>query len=301
MMRQDPALEKDLATQQTLRTVLGRIERIEAPRSFAISPEMVAAAERSESGIYRIAEAFAPHRKLALAPAIIAGIAALSVALLTLGDIAGVVDQSEARRDESFATSAAIAESGTAGGGAVATMSPGDDSAAAVTEAELDEVVTEKADAAEAPPAPVGTPAPAETVAESALASEPAEAAMTVDSESAAAGASEPEAPSLAAEAPAELEIADSADTDMFIAPDEELARAGGSIDSLENDEATAGDGSTSLSRTADLAYDDEVVGMPSSEADGISLPLWQLQVALAALAVAAIGAWAGLRRIRGE
>jgi hypothetical protein len=28
---------------------------------------------------------------------------------------------------------------------------------------------------------------------------------------------------------------------------------------------------------------------------------LWQLQIALAALAIAAIGAWAGLRRARGE
>ena len=43
----------------------------------------------------------------------------------------------------------------------------------------------------------------------------------------------------------------------------------------------------------------DELKGAGAEAGNGITLPLWQLQVALAALAVAAIGAWAGLTRIR--
>ena len=38
MMRENPSLEKDLATQSALLNVLGRIEKVEAPRSFAIIP-----------------------------------------------------------------------------------------------------------------------------------------------------------------------------------------------------------------------------------------------------------------------
>ncbi|MCH8230053.1 MAG: hypothetical protein IIA53_06965, partial [Chloroflexi bacterium] len=112
MMRDDPALEKDLATQRALLEVLGRLGAVKAPRSFAITPEMVAAAEASESRISRLAELFAPQRKLALAPMVLAGFAALTVALLTIGDITGVVEQSG--RSESFST-AMIAESAPAG------------------------------------------------------------------------------------------------------------------------------------------------------------------------------------------
>ena len=41
--------------------------------------------------------------------------------------------------------------------------------------------------------------------------------------------------------------------------------------------------------------------GATAGAGDGIELPLWQLQIVLAAIALAAIGAWAGLRRVRGE
>ena len=113
MMRDQPALEKDLATQQALLGVLGRIGGIEAHRSFAITPEMVAAAESSRSAVSKLAELFAPQRKLALAPMVVAGFAALAVALLTIGDITGVVEQSGID-DDSFSISAIAAESAAA-------------------------------------------------------------------------------------------------------------------------------------------------------------------------------------------
>jgi len=44
MIRENPALEKDLTTQRSLLNVLDRVDNIEAPRSFVVTSEMVAAA-----------------------------------------------------------------------------------------------------------------------------------------------------------------------------------------------------------------------------------------------------------------
>ena len=60
------------------------------------------------------------------------------------------------------------------------------------------------------------------------------------------------------------------------------------------------GDGASSGALETELAYAEHTTFEPASSNNGISLPLWQLQAALAALAIAAIGAWAGLRRARG-
>ena len=199
MMREDSSLAKDLSTQTALLSVLGRIDQVEAPRSFAISPEMVAAAERSESRLSRFAELFAPQRKLALAPAVITGIAALSVALLTLGDITGVVDQSRSNQSTSISTSA-------------------------VSESAVEVEATER---------------------------------LLPKSEKPAASS-------------AETEQSDS-------------------------------DGSMAIEASPDLAYSEGVLPGMAITNDGISLPLRQLQFALAALALAVVGVWAGLRRARGE
>jgi hypothetical protein len=311
MMRENPALEKDLATQRTLLEVLDRVDTIEAPRSFAVTPEMVAAAERSESGLSRFAELFAPQRKLALAPAVIAGIAALSVALLTLGDITGVVDQDRFSGDD-FVTSAAsaVTEVQVAGDSSVS----GDVIVTVVVEKE---VVTESgrdaspemATAVEEPLATVLVSEAQAPVVEPAT-EESALTAKSVAPESepeASAGAISEEPPSLAAAPPA---LASGADGDEQTANDSaavapEMAEID-SADDLESGIAAI----TTLEYEAGEGADNSAVEGPTSEATagaasdagkGISLPLWQLQVALAALAVAAVGAWAGLRRVRGE
>ena len=327
MMRENPALEKDLSTQQALRSVLGRIEKVEAPRSFAITPEMVAAAEGSESGLSRLAELFAPQRKLALAPAIIAGIAALSVALLTIGDISGVVEQSEARRYETN-SAAAIAESSDDSGAMGAPGQPGNPGAAGapgepassddgsamatvVVAAKGDTVVT-KMDS------PAATAAPAMAAGGSApepemIVEAEAPEAPSSDPEDRAFGSFTAEPPSLAAEAPLEGTADEFVDTAEQAVQDEdaideiELAKSIDRSDSIGgadagSDAGSAG-GATTLEEQPGLAYGQETspqLQSPTSD-DGISLPLWQLQVALAALALAAIGAWAGLRRARGE
>ena len=312
MMRQDSSLEKNLSTQQALKAVLGRIEKPEAPRSFAITPEMVAAAEDSQSGLSRLAAMFGPQQRLALAPAVIAGIAALSVALLTLGDISGVVDQSEARRNESF-SSAAVAESGASGGGSLASSpgNPGNPGAAGSpggsdSQFDMDDSVAllekavQPADSSSGS-APAATAAPAATVEVMAADDQPAlGVAMATPAAATSAGAATSETaeqpPSLAAEAPTAGEAAEPPSTTQMIAP--ELAEE---IDSADGAEAISGDRAAMTDSDAEFAYAEEAVLAPSSTNDGISLPLWQLQVALAALAVAAIGAWAGLRRINDE
>jgi hypothetical protein len=273
MMRTNAALEKDLSTQQALRSVLGRIDSVEAPRSFAISPEMVAAAERSESGISRFIDLFAPQRKLALAPAVIAGIAALSVALLTLGDITGVVDQSGSDQAGSFSTNA------------------DNDSAAVGASIASSSIMEDSADASMAPAAT--------TEMAAALAAKSAgDAAESGDAGTAALSIDAAAAPELAAAG------------DSMLAPEPENIGAD-SIerapppsdfdDSISEDNQLAADSSNALELSPEMPAAQEIVPAPLTPNDGISLPLRQLQFALAALALAAIGAWAGLRRARGE
>ena len=90
-------------------------------------------------------------------------------------------------------------------------------------------------------------------------------------------GSEEPEPPSIMLEAPTN---AMSPDTDVDV---------------------LAGDGSSSIEAEAELAHAQDTTFELVPSNNGISLPLWQLQASLVVLAISAIGAWAGLRRIRGE
>ena len=67
------------------------------------------------------------------------------------------------------------------------------------------------------------------------------------------------------------------------------------------HDADIANDGAAEITEQDIMAYSPTDAAQVPETKDGISLPLWQLQVALAALALAAVGAWAGLRRARGE
>lgn len=272
MMRADASLEKDLSTQQALRSVLGRIDSVEAPRSFAISPEMVAAAERSDSGISRFIDLFAPQRKLALAPAVIAGIAALSVALLTLGDITGVVDQSGSDQAGSFSTSA-VSDSGAADASAPALSIAEDSEDGAMAPA----ATTEMAAAAVAKSA--DDAAQSDDADTSALSMEAA-----VAPESAAAG------DSMLAPEPENI----GADSIERAVPPSDID------DSISEENLITADSGNALDVSPDIPVGQDLVPAPLTPNDGISLPLRQLQFALAALALAAVGAWAGLRRARG-
>ena len=322
MMRRDPALEKNLSTQQGLRDVLSRIERVEAPQSFAVTPEMVAAAERSESGLSRLAELFAPQRRLAMAPAIVAVIAAVGVALLTIGDITGTVDQSGSGGDDSFTAAVAAESAMSSGGGSSADSAPSMEM----------EIVTESASDASSASGFAGAGAVAATavpaMAASAVEPEQASPTATVAQEAAPLAPQESttvteieadtavtEPPSIAAPAPLAKSAAEDTEASSAenAATELELTRSSGSSDSdvstddlvefgvgggISEDAITnSGIGDGVLERAADGAPEDAASGA----GNGISLPLWQLQIALAALAVSAIGAWAGLRRVRGE
>ena len=314
MMRDDPALEKDLATQRAMLGVLGKIGRIEAPRSFAITPEMVAAAEGSQSGISKFAELFAPQRKFAMAPAVLAGFAALTVALLTIGDLAGVIEQS--RGGDSSASAVAV-ESAAA---PAATPAP-----ASVATGGLPESDTASTAPLEAAGAAIAEPettdaaaAPAATSAPPAGAPRALDSGITAGDSSAVGEAQDADAPSsLAAAPPQNLE---SADAKLEIDGDGEVAKRGEVIpEDLEESAAASqlqeaveavpetesiagvGIGADIGEGAGEGAAAGTAKGAATGAGDGIELPLWQLQIALAAIALAAIGAWAGLRRARGE
>lgn len=312
MMRENPGLEKDLGTQRALLEVLRRVEKVEAPRSFTVTPELIARAERSDSALSRVAELFGPQRKLALAPAVIAGIAALSVALLTLGDITGVVDQTSGGDDsasvavvvESAASIGALGIAGETGeSGAPAAGGTSDDST----------FLTEKASqsggaGAAATAAPARATAP-EVVTESAAPGPLVTVIVTEkgDAESSRiAPAGEP--PSLTTEATApvarpEEDVETSAKDGAIVEPaneDTEAFGTGGSIDTAGTADG-AGEGALAGAGALEGVAGGAGSGTAMGAGKGLTLPLRQLQIALAALALAAIGAWAGLRRVRGE
>ena len=328
MVRENPALEKDLTTQRSLLQVLDRVDNIEAPRSFAVTPEMVAAAERSESRLSRLAELFAPQRKLALAPAVIAGITALGVALLTLGDITGVVDQNRLSGEGSFTTTKA-AEIGRQTEGGVSIIER--ESESSVADDVIVTIVVEKqvagdsgsdgsTEMAASTDAPVATAlvseAQAPVVAPESEDSSLAAKAVAPDGEPEADADVIGEQPSSIAAAPPALVVEVDGDSltendipavapeiSELVSPDDLEAGTvttsslgygvGGEIADGAADGAALGAAEGAAAGAAD--------GAASNEGKGISLPLWQLQIALAALAIAAIGAWAGLRRARGE
>ena len=308
MMRENPALEKDFATQRSLLEVLNRVDTIEAPRSFAVTPEMVAAAEKSESLFSGFAELFAPQRKLALAPAVIAGIAALGVALLTLGDITGLVDQNRGSGDD-FVTSAASTQ--------IEVQVAGDSSVSSdviVTVVVEKEVVAESGggespEIAAAGAAPMATQlvteAQAPVIAPASEEAASAAKAFAPDSESEeSADVIGEQAPSLAAAAPAlavEGDGDEQTDSDASaLVP--EMARSESAVDAeAESDTSTTLDYGVGGEVAAESGLGPAAGTTASKAGNGISLPLRQIQVALAALAVATIGVWAGLRRARGE
>ena len=305
MMRENPALEKDLTTQRSLLDVLDRVDNIEAPRSFAVTPEMVAAAERSESRLSRLAELFAPQRKLASAPAVIAGIAALGVALLTIGDITGVVDQNRLGGDDFVTNKASAVREVAVAGDVLVTVVV---EKQIVTESGRD-AVPEMAAAAEAP-LPLATvlvsEAQAPVVAPESEDSSLTAKALAPDGEpETGAGVISEEPPSLPAPGLVAGTYGDEQtqnDTSTAATEIAALERA----NDLESGTVTTaaleyGVGGEIADGAAEGAAAGAAAGAASEARKGISIPLWQLQVALAALAVAAIGAWAGLRRARGE
>jgi len=263
----NPELAKDLSTQQALRELLSCVGTPEAPRSFAITPEMVEAAEGNESSVSRLFELFAPNQKLAWAPAVLAGIAALAVAVLTVGDLAGVVEQSGSR-------------------------SSSDDTAAVFDDGEF--------------------------------------AAFESGGATLAAGAAAPESDSLAAEAPAtaDMEMSQRAPVESA-----ELAPAPMATTGLPKAEVDADQFETEEAPTSSeqlLPYDPVIPGAPAiggaversttesgfgeeaeiaviadtalpdnGDSDGLTLPVRQLQLALAVVAALLVAGWLRLRATR--
>ena len=313
MMRENPGLEKDLGTQRALLEVLQRVEKVEAPRSFTVTPEMIARSERSDSALSRVAELFGPQRKLALAPAVIAGIAALSVAILTLGDITGVVDQTSAGDDS--VSVAVIVESTVSIGTLGITGETGESGAPTAGGTSDDSTFsTEKASQSGGAGAAAAKVAPAQATAPEAVAESAAPAPLVTvivtekgDAESSRiAPVGEP--PSLTTEATApvarpEEDVETSAKDGAIVEPTNEDTEAFGTDGLIDTASTAEGAGEGALADAGALEGVAEGAGSGTAmgAGKGLTLPLRQLQIALAALALAAIVAWAGLRRVRGE
>jgi hypothetical protein len=119
-------------------------------------------------------------------------------------------------------------------------------------------------------------------------------------------GSEEPEPPSIMLVEPTNAMSPDTDDSDstVFRSYDEDSSITQTQLESREFDtdvDVLAGDGSSSIEAEAELAHAQDTTFELVPSNNGISLPLWQLQASLVALAMAAIGAWAGLRRTRGE
>ena len=316
LMRDNTSLERDLYTQKALRSLLGRIEKIESSRSFSVTPEMVAAAEAHDSLLSRVTELFATQRRLALAPAVIGVIATVGVALLTIGDVTGIVDQSSSIPGDSFST-AAILESA-ADGSVSSTGLAGAASNPANADSSADMIITEKgSSAAAATAAPAANSAPAAALAPKLNSdNDSVEVASVIEFPNAelvgpSGGSDESEPPSIMMKAPA-IDLSSDADDLGSIAGSLDdgspiQQTQSGSTTPSDSSEADtdsgilSGDDMSSIAPKDELPYAQNTTFEPVSSNNGISLPLWQLQASLAALAISAIGAWAGLRRSRGE
>ncbi len=291
------------------------VVRVPAPRSFALTPEMVAASD-SPSFTERSGWSLALFR----APAIAAAAAAFVLGLLVIGNIAGILEQERAgdvsvtstagtsflaaQADAETAAQAQPASDGSAAApAAVAPAAPGDSAATAAPASAAAAPLAPPASADAAAPAPVEavdldtSAAPAGDT--SLTAPPPPMEAQAPVMESAIDGVSEDAADAIDradlleaggvaagddAGVPKELEQAPES-TSADVLP----SRSGGGL--LPPDEALTGDdGSTALDfRIASDA--------PVPDDDGVTLPLWQLEVVLGLLVLLLGGAAFAMKR----
>jgi len=160
-------LRADVAGLAETAALLRSVERVPAPRSFALTPEMVQLPD-SPSFSERTGWSLALFR----APAIAAAAAAFALGLLVIGNIAGVLEQDSPRKssDASLAAPLAPADSTSAGMAApapagAAEAADQDDVAAA---GDTGDAAVPAAAAPEAPPAPFTADAPVESAASAA-------------------------------------------------------------------------------------------------------------------------------------
>jgi ferric-dicitrate binding protein FerR (iron transport regulator) len=238
-MAERPGLREELDSLKATVSLLRSIEPVRAPRSFALSHAPVTAPKRAGF-------------RLAMAPAVIAIVAAAGVGMLAVGSLADVVSQSGSSNDAS--ETASFERNG-------------------MSESQIEAQTGFAADTATtSPPLPssTATPVPAGTPALSDGFAPVPEATETVtDSDIFGTGINSIEAPDLS---DAQRNTGDAG-----------LAASTGEDSELKS------------SQELDNAF-----APPASQAngdDGLSLPLWQLEVALAALAGMMAATWAIMRR----
>lgn len=286
------------------------VERVPAPRSFALTPEMVGTSD-SPSFTERTGWSLALFR----APAIAAAAAAFVLGLLVIGNIAGILEQEKSgvfsatsATDTSSLAAQADAETADqaqpASGGSAA--APAEAAPAAPGGAAATAPPASAAAAPAAPPVSAAMPASAEAVdsdtsgdaaGDTSLAAPPPVTEAQAPVTEAGIGAFSEDA--------AAIEQADLLDAGEPVAGDdaglpegleqvpepatEPPPRSGGGL--LPPDELLTGDGD---SRVLDFSIGADA---PDPDDDGFTLPLWQLEAAFGLLALLLGGAAFAMKR----
>jgi len=271
------------------------VVRVPAPRSFALTPEMVGASD-SPSFMPRSGWSLALFR----APAIAAAAAAFVLGLLVIGNIAGVLQQDKggdfsattASDDSSLAVQA---DAGTAGG-----SQPASDGSAAAPAAAAAPLAAPAAAEAAAPVGAVDSDTSAAPAGDTSMAAPPPvmEAPAPV-MESAIGGLSESDAAIERADLFEAGGVAEGDDAGLLeglqqAAESPELTgelppRSGGGLS--PPDEALTGDGGSTV---LDFSIGADA---PALGDDGVTLPLWQLEVVFGLLVLLLGGAAFAIKR----
>jgi hypothetical protein len=310
-------LHADAAGLAETAAILRSVERVRAPRSFALTPEMVQAS--ASPSFSSLSKRTGLSLALFRAPAIAAAAAAFILGLLVVGNIAGILEQDGSRSFAASTLSDSAVSAPTSGGSAEAARESdaafapeAGTSAPAEGVAAPDSAPSEAAGAPLAPPLPDGSSdsapsaAPLAPTGDTSLAAPPP--VMEASAPEAGGGIDAPVENSAAADSADLLESGGADAVDL----QERLA------DELEKAPESGSDGSLSLPAQSGggLFYDDEGV-LPGdggfaepdfaiAEAgladvnpgnDDITLPLWQLEVVLGLLALVLGGAAFAMKR----
>ena len=258
----EPGLREELDSLRATVSLLRSIEPAKAPRSFALAEAPVRVRRRSAS------------RRFAMAPAVIAIAAAAGVGLLAVGNLADVVSQS----GSSSASDTSIqSEKGESGDFLSAYQPENENDAAAQSGLAAFPTGT---------PGPLDTPAPApESTATTGFVPAPTPGSSDLEGD-----VSRLQESTIAPD----TAITAEKDPDAPISSDEVSAVEGGD-EGFRTTGVDAGDGNGPAGAESSL--------LPPSPAmlddgdDSLAIPLWQLEVALAALALAMVVTWAYMRR----
>ncbi len=287
----NPSLMEDLESMRQTVSLLRSVEPAKAPRSFALAEAPVQVRAR--------------RPKLALAPAVFAIVAAAAVGLLAVGNLADVVRQSGDSPNVSFTGSSGSSEDMLA-----ATGPTGDPGSPQGIEEAFDPANTADAESsrmsepvADSTPTivaalPLGTPDPPFADGTEFESAEPIAPPGSADGPQPV-----PDDTTNSSLSPDQIPEPKDLETESGFAGSDAITTGEDSRAGVQQDEALALPQATAavIADVSDgFGLTTEQLGQTSEDAgqqDGVALPLWQLQLSFAGIAVLMAGAWFLLQR----